>query len=366
MPSFLDFVFSFKGRERPLAQAFFRHENYLEEDDPVFSLPSFGRSSLVLQHAFNILSVEPPREQGKPWPLRQTVLYHSFDAQYGRSFWMVLKGDDSMRKRIPKAVNEQADMKPAAMTSPARSFVASLHVHLVVSEWCAENWSDFIDHLDEKRNVNSIDARLAPVAEMTSPVQIAQNFSRRGTVDSTISRQSTFYNTRESHVRSSSSTPSSPTGRSFRRSFSDLLRRGSELRTVQENTRPEEEPVTDDGVPDESKDFDMKFSFDEFQRLSLLEDELEQAIIAIEQNKEVLAEIRTQYKIVLESSNFKACVGWEEYNGKVLTFFRRLRSIERELDMHLVRLKSLSRAVGTDKVVVCLFLGLVFIRRIAN
>lgn len=366
MPSFLDFVFAFKGREKPLTQAFFRHESYLEQDDSVFHLPSLGRSPIMIQHAFNILSVEQSEEKGKPWPLRQTALYHSFDAQYGRSSWIVLKGDSSMRKRIPLAARDQADMKPAAMNSPARSFVASLHVHLVVLEWCAENWGDFIDDLDAKRSTSAIDVRVAPVAEMTSPQQIAQTFSRKGTIDSTASRQSTFYSTDSRAGRPGSSAQSSPTGRSFRRSFSDFLRRESDLRTVKESSVPEEEATEGDDVLNKSSDFDLKFSFDEFQRLSLFEDELERAIIAIEQNKEVLAEIREHYKAVLDSPTFKATVHWEECSGKISTFFRRLRSIDRELDMHLVRLRSLLRALATDKVVVCLPPGRVILDQRAN
>ncbi|RYP32958.1 hypothetical protein DL767_004974 [Monosporascus sp. MG133] len=354
MPSFLEFIFTFKGRERPFAQAFFRHENYLEEEDPAFSLPVLGRSSMLIQHAFNVLSVEKSTGPGKSWPLRQTALYHAFDVRSGHSLWIVLKGDSLMRKRIPKAASQQPDMKPASMTTPARSLVACLHVHLIILEWSAENWGDFVDYLEEKRTVNAIDARLAPVAEMTSPMQIAQIFSRKGTMDTTVSKQSTFYSQKSSPGRNSG-LPVSPTSPAFKRSLSNFFRRGSDLQTVQENSLPGEQATEDatagDADEDTSNDFDLKFSFDQFQRLTLLGDELEQGIISIEQNKEVLAEIQAQYETVLKSPAFKAHVRLEECTGKVSTFFRRLRSIEREMDMHLVRLKALSRAIDSDKVV---------------
>ncbi|RYP58857.1 hypothetical protein DL769_008770 [Monosporascus sp. CRB-8-3] len=354
MPSFLEFIFTFKGRERPFAQAFFRHENYLEEEDPTFSLPMLGRSSLLIQHAFNVLSIEKGIGLGGSWVLRQTALYHAFDVRYGHSLWIVLKGDGLMRKRIPKAASRQPDMKPASMTSATRSLVACLHVHLIILEWSAENWGDFVDYLEEKRTVNAIDARLAPVAEMTSPMQIAQSFSRRGTIDTTVSKRSTFYS-QESSPRQNSGVPVSPTSPIFKRSFSNFLRRGSDLQTVQENCLPGEQATEDatagDADEDALNDFDLKFSFDQFQRLSLLGDELEQGIISIEQNKAVLAEIQAQYETVLKSPAFKAHVRLEECTGKISTFFRRLRSIEREMDMHLVRLKALSRAIDSDKVV---------------
>ncbi|RYP21567.1 hypothetical protein DL765_002203 [Monosporascus sp. GIB2] len=354
MPSFLEFVFTFKGRERPFAQAFFRHENYLEEEDPAFSLPELGRSSMLIQHAFNVLSVERSTDPGKSWPLRQTALYHAFDVRYGHSLWIVLKGDRLMRTRIPKAASQQPDMKPASMTSPVRSLVACLHVHLIILEWSAENWGDFVDYLEEKRTVYAIDARLAPVVEMTSPMQIAQIFSRRGTIDTTVSKQSTFYS-QESSTRRNSGLPLSPTSPTFKRSLSNFFRRGSDLQTVQENSLPAgqatEDATAGEAGEDASNDFDLKFSFDQFQRLSLLGDELEQGTISIEQNKEVLAEIRAQYETALKSPAFKAHLRLEECAGKISTFFRRLRSIEREMDMNLVRLKALSRAIDADKVV---------------
>ncbi|RYP73551.1 hypothetical protein DL771_003590 [Monosporascus sp. 5C6A] len=298
--------------------------------------------------------LEKSTDPGKSWPLRQTALYHAFNVRYGHSLWIVLKGDYLMRKRIPKDARQQPDMKPASMTSPARSLVACLHVHLIVLEWSVENWGEFIDYLEEKRTVNTIDARLAPVAEMTSPMQIAQNFSRRGTIDTTVSKQSTFYS-QEPSTRRNSGLPSSPTSPTFKRSLSNFFRRASDLQTVQENRLPGKQATEDatagDADEDASIDFDREFSFDQLQRLSLLGDELEQGIISIEQNKEVLAEIQAQYETVLESPAFKEHVFLEECTGKISTFFRRLRSIKREMDMHLVRLKALSRAIDSNKVV---------------
>ncbi|RYO74952.1 hypothetical protein DL764_010634 [Monosporascus ibericus] len=221
-------------------------------------------------------------------------------------------------------------------------------------EWSAENWGDFVDYLEEKRTANAIDARLAPVTEMTSPTRIARGFSRRGTIDTTVSKQSTFYG-QESSTRRNSGLPVSPTTPAFKRSLSNLFRRGSDLQTVQENCFPGEQATEDatagDADEDASNDFDLKFSFDRLQRLSLLGDELEQGIISIEQNKEVLAEIQAQYETVLKSPAFRAHVRLEECTGKISTFFRRLGSIQREMDMHLVRLKALSRAIDSDKVV---------------
>jgi hypothetical protein len=356
MPSALDFVFGFRTREKPLAQAIFRHENYLERDGPAFSLPALGRSSTLVQHAFNILSVELSEVPGEKqlWPLRQTALYHSFDVQNGRALWMVLKGSPSMRRRIPNAVKNHGDLQPSAMNSPERSFVGSLHIHLIVLEWCAENWSEYIDHLEEMRSTKSIDAKVAPVAAMTSPLQIEQKFSRRTTMLTTASRQNTLG--RDSGSRKSPSSPPSPVASKLARSLSDFLRRGSGFPSVASrgNTQ-EEEPVQQKDQDNEegmAALLETKFSFNEFQRLGLFVDELEQAITAIEQNKGVICEVREQYDNVIASYGFKTHMKADECSSGVATFFRRLRSIDRELDLHNCRLRTLLRAVENDKYMV--------------
>ncbi|KAH9908450.1 hypothetical protein F4778DRAFT_768378 [Xylariomycetidae sp. FL2044] len=358
MATFLDFTFAFKGRERPLAQACFRSENYLDQDEPSFNLPQLGRSSTVVQHAFSLLSVEDNKERGKPWPLRQTALYHQFDIRHGKSTWIVLKGNVGMRRRIVKAVSEHKNTQPTALVSLASSFVATLHVHLIVLEWCAENWGEFIDDLDEKRSVKAVDAKIAPVAAMTSPDQIARCFSRRGTVGTSVSSPTTFYS-RDSWSRGSTIPPSGPTARTtFGRSFSDLMKRGFNLKPLQTSDLSEEgETVGDQPDAADADDnqalaeqFDLKFSFEELQRLSLIGDELDQAIIAVEQNQEVLNQIGEQYKDVVDSAAFKANIDSQECNAGVSTFLGRLSRINRDLDMHLVRLRALSRAVEGDKV----------------
>lgn len=356
MPSFLDFVFLFKGRENALAQAIFRHENYLEKDSPKFNVPTIGRSSVLVQHAFNILSVEKPmskrgQDQITEWPLRHATVYHAFDLQNGRALWAVLKGNNIMGNRIKSAIGQHKDLKPDAMSSPERSFVASLHIHMIALEWCAENWGQYIDHLGEQKISKSIDSKIATVTALTRPESLAQAFPR---TSSGLSRSSSTFNRRDSISRGNSSAPPSPTSsRTLGRSWSDLLRHGSGFKGIQPEKLPEE--GTEDGAIEEKtevwKNFDMKFSFEAFQGLSMLGDEMEEAIIVIQQNKEVISEIRAQYKMVLESWGFKENIKREKCEGVISIFFRRLRSIDRELDMHLCRLRALSRAVEKDKAV---------------
>ncbi|KAI0020698.1 hypothetical protein F4780DRAFT_360551 [Xylariomycetidae sp. FL0641] len=354
MATFLDFIFAFKVRERPLTQAFFRQENHLEDEEPAGKAHGMSRGLMPIQHAFLVLSVERSEGQMQLWPLRQTVLYHSFDVHDGRSVWIVLKGSVSMRRRIVAAQQSHQDLQPAAMTSTARSFVATLHIHILVLEWCAENWGEYIDYLEEKRVKKAIEVKVAPIAEMTSPSNIAQSLKRKDTFDTTFSQQSTFYG-RDSRSRASTSSPTSPFSRGFGRSFSGFLRRCSDLTSPGANGVPEEAVEEDpqdqeeDNAEDSAEELEVKFSFEEAQRLSLLSDELDRAITAVEQNKRILAEIDAQYREIVDSPAFEAHVDRGECKRGVSTFFRRLRCIIGELDVHHVRLKALARAVDNDK-----------------
>jgi hypothetical protein len=349
MPSFLDFVFTFKSRadrSGPLSHATFRHENYLELNHPPLSLPGLGRSGVQIQHAFNFLSVEKSTLQGEldKWPLRHMSLYHSFDVKTGQAFWIVLKGNRLMRKRIAKAAESNRHLQASSITTPERSFVASLQVHLIVMEWCVENWSEYIDDLEDKIGDNVVQAKVAPVAEATSPLPLATSFSRRETMRTTVSRFSTFYSG-GSQDTSQPTSPTSPPSQPQIRSFSDLLRRGTRLAN-QQGSVPEDVEAVQGGSSLE--ELDASFSFDKLQRLSLLGDGLDRSLLVIEQNQKVMTEIREQYNEVITSHGFMSNMNVDLCKGELSIFFRRVRSIERDLEIYFCRLKALTRALDND------------------
>ncbi|KAI0010020.1 hypothetical protein F4779DRAFT_627455 [Xylariaceae sp. FL0662B] len=353
MPSFLDLILTFRKRARPVSNAIFKHENYLGKNSPTFALPALSRSGIQIQHAFNLIAVERASDSSEmnQWPLRQVALYHSFDVTNGRCLWIILKGNQLMARRIFSAVKTHRSLKATAITSPETSFTASLLVQMLLMEWCAESWAEYIDYLEEEIHTNSVEANVAPVEQMTSPEEFASTFSSKNT--GTFDRQSL-----------ASSPPSSPQRRTFPRSSSDLftmIRRISGLKsrdpTAIKNDANEVDVEATAGLEtqeneerDTLEDLGKEFSFKRFQRLNLLAHEFGQAMLVIEQNKGVLKAIEEHYQSVICSYGFTTHIGQDACNSDLATFFSKIRSINRDLDIHYNRLQALSRVLENDKI----------------
>ena len=388
MPSFLDFVFTFRHRSRPVDHAIFRQESYLDVDSPTFRLNAPARSGFQIQHAFNLLSVERAKDKNEAhqWPLRQVALYHSFDVQNGRTVWIFLKGNNEMLARIRKARKTHRDLKPSGINSPESSFAASLQIHNILVDWCADSWAQYIDNLEDDVNDKSVDAKVASVDEVTTMPKIASSFNRRSSTLQSINSSSSWSKRGESTAQLLSTPPSSPPGSSAtgppspisprrssfsRRSFSlseifprrnSGFRSGSTLVGVDEkqsapSIAPEDQQNQDE---DESSDEDddsfnelsKSVSFGEFQRLNLLGDELEQAHRAIEQNRGVLNELKEHYEQVTTSFAFTKYIKTDQCAGRIAAFLRRIRKTDRDLETHQGRLKALCQTVENDKTIV--------------
>lgn len=376
-PLFLDLVFTFKARQRPLNHALFRQENYLDEGVPSLKLPHLGRSGIQVQHAFNLLTVERadlPGERNQ-WPLRHASLYHSLDLETGRAVYILLKGNGELATRIKDATEKNRHLRADTLRTPEQSYVASLQVHLIMLEWAIESWSEYIDSMDDTLRSQGVEAKVAPIASVTSPVDLAESFHRRGSSFSkrftprpTPSRQGTFQTTasrpgtmsRNSQTDSlpeesqdppsTPRTPVTPT-RTSSRSLSGFLRRASggfDSRStfVQRNDDIAEEPDT---LIEQLEDLEERFSFGELQRLSLTGDEIDRSILALEQSRDVVAQVEEQYQTVVSSHAFKTLMDEEKCRTSTAIFFRRVRSILREFEAHRRRLLDLSRTVANDK-----------------
>ncbi|KAK3316574.1 hypothetical protein B0H66DRAFT_298763 [Apodospora peruviana] len=363
MPSFVELVATFKRRSDPLAYTIFRYENYLDASSPSFQLPSLGRSGVQVQHAFNLLSVEKTHipEERNQWPLRHATMCHSFDVQTGRSLIILLKGNRELTTRMIQAPERNRRLRPDAPRTREASFMASLQSHLIMLEWCVESWGAYINDMEETLSNKSVEAKVAPVADITSPVPLAETFVRRSTLQSMGSRRGTFQRqdsailTPASPVHESAPPPPPPTSPRrigsrtlsgfLRRNSSGLARRGSDLSQGGSSSNA----LGEDPGADRLQELEERFSFGELQRLSLTGDEIDRSIVAIEQNKDVVEQIKEQYETVTTSHAFTSLMKQDEVSGDVRLFFRRVRSIERDLDVHRHRLLALSRSIDNDK-----------------
>lgn len=176
-PQFLDLVMTFGNREYSIFHTTLRHEHYLAPHDGNFKVSHLGRSGLQFQHCFNIFFIQPDKSQ--PWVCDQIAIHHSFDVSTDRAFWILIKGDKLIRERGVEATRKYRELHPDAYDKVENAFVMSVKTHLILLQWSTENWSDYLDYLQDHISPALVDTRITPVAEMaqTSAANLNEAFS---------------------------------------------------------------------------------------------------------------------------------------------------------------------------------------------
>ncbi|OTB01838.1 hypothetical protein M426DRAFT_323190 [Hypoxylon sp. CI-4A] len=349
MPPFLDLVFTCGRQEKVRDFHFtaFRHENYLGNEDlnsgRSFRLERLGRSGRQIQHCYNLHSVE--RSQSIPelgWSIRQTVVYHSFDIETGKSFWILIKGNDAIEKRITKATESarSPDMRASSHQTLTGSFGASLTTHVQIMEWCGEQWRWYINDVEDRLRKKSQNTLLADVDYLAGPASVPPP-SRPGT----LMASNTF---RTTTTRGHQSSP---------RTLGSIRRFSITSKLGRTPTIPESSvayPVHPEGIVEEPEQLDGAATYDEgdgnleemfsFQKLQDLHqtgEYMQEALMVLEQNCKIIKEIREHYTDLMENDQFPAEIR-DGYKQEFSRFNQRAQSIEKDLEVQHSRLKTLN------------------------
>lgn len=152
LPSFLDFLFPFGNQQ--YAQDFhfggFKHEDRFSDVDSGLRIPEFGWSGRDFHFCYNLKSIEPSKGHPEwPWSIRQSALYHLFDVETGRTNWIIIKGDQLLKKRIKSATGSRGLPEASCFDTVDRAFASTLAIHVILCEWSGENWRWYINFLEE-------------------------------------------------------------------------------------------------------------------------------------------------------------------------------------------------------------------------
>jgi hypothetical protein len=167
MSGFLDFVFPF-GQQVD-AQDFhfcgFRTETQLRE--PVAEpLSSIGRSGQFFQLCYNLKSVEFTKKASSwPWSIRHTATHMSFDVKYGRTNWIMMKGNKLIMRRMTELTQSSGRNGIRQIRNVVDAFAASLKVHSELCEWSREGWRWYIKFLEEQFHEGTNSAMLAELTK---------------------------------------------------------------------------------------------------------------------------------------------------------------------------------------------------------
>ncbi|KIM97239.1 hypothetical protein OIDMADRAFT_130241 [Oidiodendron maius Zn] len=282
MPTFLDFLFPF-GKQlytQDFQFSGFRSEDRLSSDDRGLELPRLGRSGRDIRMCYNLKSVEPSKSQKEwPWSIRQTAAYHSFDIETGKAFWVIIKGDQLIKRRIESTTNARRAqaLNLSDFDSLATSFSSTLQAHLLIFDWCHEHWRWYINFLEQELQRLTRETLLVDLGQSSNVIDRTSSQGQRAT---------------------SSQVHSSPLSVSEKATW----RSGSEIKEPTSYPRPQYQappvprPASLFAESQESLNADENFSFSDLQQVQSLEEKANEIILVLDSNASTLSKVKQYYR----------------------------------------------------------------------
>ncbi|KAJ3567611.1 hypothetical protein NPX13_g6708 [Xylaria arbuscula] len=362
MPQFLDIVLSFgtiAGRNIPTSfyHCIFRYENSLSLNSQCFNIPQLDRSGHEIRHCYNLWSAEKASQQQSsrhPWTIRQAGIYHSFDIETGRATWIHIKTNRVLQERITTATAHAKQLRATAVQTLEGSFSATLLTHLIVIEWCAENWSPYLGYWECQVSNVLTKVKKAPIGKVEKGLM--DDLSKAHQVPGLTSRQASF------PLQSRKGTLVS--GKSFRvtsrrnttatshpiplvdlssRLHSIVTRKQAKTQSMHNN----DEPVEEEEDPIEIFD---EFKFEDLQRLHSLGTTLQEADMILRLNIDILHEIVEYYKSYVEDPDTPEQIK-EGCRFDMKHFVQRTSRIIREMSTERTRISTLIALLEDGKVI---------------
>lgn len=315
------------------------------DDNDLIDISELGRSGRDLRMSYLLRSMEydPDSKKKWKWNLRQTAVYHSFDAETGQSFWCNIKANDEFQRRIKESASHLNLGKPGMKKEHRvpRLFAAALSTHLIYLFWCDENWRWCINDMEAEINNILEKARLAPIDDRKSLVP-KYVINRAITMD-TFRSQGAQENA-ESTLLGSILQSLRATANSLRRSmvvlshlFSEQAQPGNDLEmgTRGASDDPKPPPVHFLVTLDE-------FRVSEIQALHLWGERIERSVLAVQLNLTVLREISAYYGGLKDALVSLHGETGKQYGAEIEYFSREITNIARGLETRKTQLQSLA------------------------
>lgn len=337
LASFLDFLFPFGNRQHAEDLYFsgFKYEDRFSDIENGLRIPELGWSGRGFHFCYNLKSIEPSKSQPDwPWSIRQSALYHSFDVENGRTNWIIIKGNQLLKKRIKSATGSRDLTETFLFGTVDRAFASTLAIHIIMSEWSGENWRWYINFLEEALQATTrptLSAMVDPFPSLMAderPSMLAQcaNSSTEIDLSSPVLRRppALAYNFRDQLTSSRKDV-----------SDLDLASQGLQYEILQGQATTYQD-----------------FSFSDLQRIQFISEKVNETLLVLKINVNVLTELRQYYRSVCESD------GWPDglklkCKGDFSRFERRIIIVEKDLRMQQSRGETLIRLAADRKSLVC-------------
>lgn len=351
MPEFVDFLFSFGLQS--YAQDFyfsgFRQRTQLAEHWQ-HTAPNTRLLDRRFQICYNLKSVEP--SDSDDWSIRNCAIYHSFHVKEVRTSWIIVKGDELMKRRVEAATSDRGAHEPSAFKSMGSAFKTSLEMHLIFCDWSAEKWRWYINSLEDSfqrmtRRTHSAPVNMPLLAEaainqftptmrintQTTGISKISMFSRR----STHKTEKEFLKPAMKHRPSAPQTYENPdTG------ISQPLPPDDDDDDDDDNDgNYHDEPKNtleqiDVKVEEENRDF----SFGKLRKIHKFAEKANEAVLVLKQNILILVQLKKYYRSISRRREFPKDLA-KSCKDAIDDFELRIDGIENDMQTQILRLETL-------------------------
>ena len=362
MPEFLDFLFLFgkQAQAEDLYCSGFRQRTRLIGPERGLVVTERNWSGCDLQVCYSLKSVERSGAYLRwPWSIRHCAVQHGFDAEQIRSTWIIIKGDDSMERRIKSATSNslarpRGPIDVAPFDTIDRAFAASLATHLIMCDWSTENWRWYIKFLEERFEELTEEATSTNADVPVSPMKASDGFM-------SIPRSDTEATSRTNKSRISVlAKPFNRTKTNDSIAMSEA-KKGPSLRlytNASGNTQPLppgktlDIPQVPSSPPDKSDIYGQQiFSFKDLQDIHHIEEKANESMLVLKLNLNVISQLQEYYKSIMESHELSEIIR-EKCKGDMMRFKRRIDAIVRDVELQVLRVEALLHLLADRKTLV--------------
>lgn len=335
-PTFLDFLFSFGKQDHGNAQDFhysgFRHETRLTPVRKGLNIPSLNRSGRTIQLSYSLRSVE--RSSPTEWSIRALAAHHTFDVDHGQSTWIILKGNEFMKKKLMSETTSREPNAPARFETVGAAFASALSTHQILCNWAGENWRWYINDMEsEVQKITQKTLSLQVLAPQPPPT-LKSRFSRAETGELVL-------NELPSSVKKSASKKASTI------KSNNAAPPGMPTKPVQMTNLPPAnlppDPMNDPLAGD--------FTFHDLQRIEEIEEEANEALLVLTLNSDVLLTLVKHHQTIVDP---KVCLNKLRQDGEELVaqFSDGVAGTLREIQIQKTRVQTLVRLLADRKTLV--------------
>ncbi|EXJ93764.1 hypothetical protein A1O1_02157 [Capronia coronata CBS 617.96] len=344
LPTFLEFLFAFGKQLRAVDFQFsgFREDNRIEAILNRGPLPEIGRSGQDYQICYNLKTFEYKPGIAWPWSSRQTVVWHSFDVQTGHASWITIKANDIIRDRLKEVSNMTLAKDNDLYTSVAKMFVNTLASHTVILEWSGEGWRRYINFLEEQLQSLKRRAIVDRVTRYAAPPPTARSPPSSGIPMADLPPSRTWTLLSPSTHTSTANAPPQP---------QQPLPAGVAINIPEEPREPPNAPPDFDPKHQGAADLDNDqtvYKIEELQDAQAFEDMVSETCLVLKSNFPVLAQIEAFFQSLPKSGdldpNLRDCM-----TANIPRFLKRIQAVRSDLQMHLDRIETISRAISECK-----------------